>query len=432
MFEFETAFETDLENLDEIYSGSGVHLYKDVTFSFNLIDPIGNIIENDSQLISNPLINEVIFDILDTGRKLIFANYKSGATSRSITITEKDNISIFGQYTPNFGVRVTLTNKIKKTPFISEFFAYSNEPVISEYSVYDASGKTDYNLNLFWNFLNQENSLNNFYVKTFSNQDILINWGDSNSEILPSETFASHEFIRNTEDEQINQIILKTNYLNNLNYVNIEKYDIYASENSIDEIVLPNSSNINLTQNQFFKTTLDVQSFNDLYTFNIRPFNFEYDTPYYFKAVPYSSIGSGEAISFGPHIFKSFSTSGEEVQTSNQFQILHGDSSMKLDFLTGEITTSGLSVIDIIDRGFYNTILYTTQISDANNTIYSSELKLVDTNNSTIGSGISFSEYAISDNSKVTYLATGDESYIYLYISGVEPTGTYKLYKTLI
>jgi hypothetical protein len=105
---------------------------------------------------------------------------------------------------------------------------------------------------------------------------------------------------------------------------------------------------------------------------------------------------------------------------------------MKLDFLTGEIITNGLSMIDIIDRGAYNTILYTTQISDSNNTIYSSDLKLVDTNNSTIGSGISLSEYSISDNSKVNYFATGDESSIYLYVSGVSPTGTYKLYKTLI
>lgn len=432
MFEFETTFESDLEDLDQIYSGSGVHLYKDVTFSFTLIDPIGNLIENDSQLISSPLINEVIFDILDTGRNIIYPSYKSGTTSRSITITEKENISIFGRYTPNFGVRATVTNKVQTSPFISEFFTYANTPAVTEYSVYDASGKSTYTYNLFWDFTNNNNLLENFSAKTYLNQDVLINWGDSLSETLTPDDTTSHEFIVDDNDIKLNQVILETNYSNNLNYVNIDKYDLYASTTSLDEIILPNSENQDIIKNQFYKETLNIRSFNNLYTFKIRPLNFEFDTPYYFKAVPYSSIGSGKAISFGPHIFKSFSTSGEEIQTSNQFQIAHGNSAMKLDFLTGEIITNELSIIDIIDRGSYNTVLYTTQISDVNNTVYSSELKIVDTNNSTIGSGISFLEYASSDNSKVTYFATGDESYIYLYVSGVEPTGIYKLYKTLI
>ena len=105
MFEFDTTFDVNTGELEASYIGSGVHLYKDVTFSFGLIDPMGNFIENDAQMIANPLINEVIFDIMDTGRNIIYPTYKSGVTSRSITITENENESIshylWKQFTEN-------------------------------------------------------------------------------------------------------------------------------------------------------------------------------------------------------------------------------------------------------------------------------------------------------------------------------------------
>ena len=295
--------------------------------------------------------------------------------------------------------------------------------------VYDGSGLSNYFENIFWvfNFANVE--INNFYAKTQNNSDIIIGWNEDfqsyNSEEKISKAF-------NTDDiySVLDQITIQNTYKNNLTYVNIDSYDIYASTE--DNVVLPASDIINKQQNQFYKLSIKKEFFNNLYEFNIKPIGFEYDVPYYFKAVPFSSVGSGKAISFGPNVFKSFTSTGEEIQTSNQFQLAHGESSMKLDFLTGEITTTGLSTIDIVERGVYNTILYTTQITDSNNTVYSSELKIVDTNNSLIGSGISFSEYAISNNSRVVYSATADQSYIYVHVQNVFPTGIYKLYKTLI
>jgi hypothetical protein len=429
MFEFDTNFNINTGDLNLSYVGSGVHLYKDVTFSFSLLDPLGTIIENDAQLISNPLIDKVIFDILDTGSNLIYQNYKSGTTSRSLTITEAENISIFGKYEPNFGVEVTVTNKIGSSPFKSKFYAYGNELSIDEFKVYDGSGVSNYSKNIFWVFDFAPVEINNFYAKTQNNSDIIIGWNEDfqsyNSEEKISEVLNTGSIY-----SVLDQIIVENTYKNNLRYVNIDSYDIYASTE--DNIILPASDIINKQQNQFYKLSIKKEFFNNLYEFNIKPIGFEYDVPYYFKAVPFSSVGSGKAISFGPNVFKSFTSTGEEIQTSNQFQLAHGESSMKLDFLTGEITTTGLSTIDIVERGVYNTILYTTQITDSNNTVYSSELKIVDTNNSLIGSGISFSEYAISNNSRVVYSATADQSYIYLHVQNVFPTGIYKLYKTLI
>lgn len=429
MFEFDTNFNINTGDLNQSYVGSGVHLYKDVTFSFSLLDPLGNIIENDSQLIYNPLIDKVIFDILDTGGNLIYKNYKSGTTSRSLTISEAENKSIFGQYQPNFGVEVTVTNKIGSNPFKSKFYTYGNELLIDDFKVYDGSGISNYSKNIFWLFDNASGQVDNFYAKTRDGSDVVIGWNED-FKIYNSEEKISQVFYANSTYSVLDQIIIENTYKNNLTYVNIDSYDIYASTE--DNIILPQSETINKEQNQFYKLSIKREFFNNLYQFNIKPVGFEYDVPYYFKAVPFSSVGSGAAISFGPNVFKSFLSTGETIQTSNQFQLAHGDSSMKLDFLTGIITTTGKSIIDIIERGTYNTILYTTQITNGANTVCSSELKIVDTNNSLIGSGISFSEYDISNNSIVNYSVESDSSYIYLYVSKVLPTGIYKLYKTLI
>ena len=516
MFEFDTTFDVNTGDLEALYIGSGVHLYKDVTFSFGLIDPIGNVIENDAQMIANPLINEVIFDIMDTGRNVIYPTYKSGITSRSITITENENESIFGSYNPNFGVRVTVTNHLGTDPFVSEFYTYANKPIISSYKVYDASGLNDYNLSGFWKFNLIPSLLTGFRVKTESTGDIRITWGDDPYDIVPDtiyttgsgityfssglnftrsnstlvtanvsdHTFSNGDVIKitgitnatdfngiyaitNATSGQFqynttgfgyatgsgdavvilesgahfysgiitplyDQILVNQNFKNNFDYVNIEKYDIYASEVSLDEIILYENEKIPSSQNKNFVYSYNKESFSDLYQLKILPIGLKYDTPYYFKIVPYSNVGSGEVISFGPQIFKSAPVSGENITSSNQFELIHGSSSMNLDFITGLVNTSGLYTIDIIERGIYNTISYTTQIIDANNTVYSSELKLVDTYSSTIGSGVSFSEYAISDNSNVIYSIENDNSYIYLKVSGVVPNAIYKLYKTSI
>lgn len=526
MFEFDTTFNVNTEELDFSYIGSGVHLYKDVTFSFNLIDPLGNIITNDSELIVNPLVNEVIFDIMDTGRNIIYPAYKSGVSSRSITITESQNISIFGQYQPNFGVKVTVTNKIGTDPFISEFYAYANTPSVSNIIVYDASGKNNYNQSGFWKFNLIPSLLTGMFLGTQSSGNVNINWGNDLYDIVEDTVYITGEYdsiyssgynfstlnsnlvianisghnfesgavvtisgitgtgtnelatgfngifplinitrdqfqyytpntgtaigsgianIKLTKgaynyndiitDKIYDKIILENNFNNDLRYLNIERYDIYASAISFDDIKLPESDRINPSDNLNFVYSYQVKSLEEINKLKILPVNLNYNIPYYFKVVPYSSVGSGEAILFGPNIFQQeieLTTGAENIFQTNQINLNHGESSMNLDFITGQINTSGIHAIDIIERGTYNTISYTTQITDKNNTVYSSEVKIVDTNNSTIGSGISFSEYSISDNSYVTYSATGDQSYIYLYVSGVKPTGIYKLYKTSI
>jgi hypothetical protein len=520
MFEFNTNFDVNTGELEALYIGSGVHLYKDVTFSFSLIDPMGNVIQNDRELVNNPLINEVIFDIMDTGRNVVFQAYKSGSISRSITLTENENQSIFGTYNPNFGIKATVTNRIGTDPFVSEFYTYGNKPVMSPiYQVYDGSGLEKYDPITFWKFNLKTSLLTGLQVRTESSGDVRVIWGDDEFDLKSGKIFGtgsdvtyfssglnftrssstlvtanvsghtfssgnvvtitgitypidfngthvitnatSGQFQYNTTgfgsaigsgiagitltpgayfysgiiEPEYNKIILYSNIQNNPNYINIEKYDIYVSQSSLDEIVLFESDRIKPSENSNFLISHFKQNFIDLNKINIQPIGLLYDVPYYFKIVPFSSVGSGEPISFGPKIFKSppnFIETETGISTINQINLVHGDTSMNIDFITGSINTSGLFIIDTIQRGIYNTISYTVQITDSNKTVSSSEIKLVDTYLSSIGSGISISEYAISNNSNIFYSVESDSSYAYLKVSGVIPNAIYKLYKTSI
>ena len=88
MYEFETFFDVNTGNLTQVFSGSGVHLNKDVTFSFGLIDQQANVVNSDQQLIANPLINTIAFDILNSDGSVAIPNYLSGGSARSITISQ--------------------------------------------------------------------------------------------------------------------------------------------------------------------------------------------------------------------------------------------------------------------------------------------------------------------------------------------------------
>lgn len=78
MYEFDPSFNVNTGSLNQVFSGSGVHLNRDVTFSFGLIDQQANAITSDQQLIDNPLVDSIVFDILDSGGNVIYPAYLSG------------------------------------------------------------------------------------------------------------------------------------------------------------------------------------------------------------------------------------------------------------------------------------------------------------------------------------------------------------------
>lgn len=374
MYEFDTSFVVDTGSLNQSFTGSGVHLNKDVTFSFSLIDHQGNTVQSDQQLINNPLINTLVFDILDSSGNVVYPNYLSGGTSRTITISEINNQSIFGQYTKDFGVMLKVSNNLDNQIFTGAFFAYGNTPVISNYTVADGS----------------------------------ISYYSSTEQI----------FGEISVDLQIG---------NDLKYIKFERYDIYASTEA-DDIDLYQNDYLNPRQNETYLYSQYTQNLTDILNIKIKPLGLNYNTPYYFTIVPYSTLGSGEAISFGPKIFSLEATgSALTIVSSNQFELFYGDESMNLGFITGSIYSDTDSVIDSIESGMYHTLLYTAQIESGVDRITSSELKL-----SLDSTGATILESPINNYGQLIYSVSQSGFMYNLSVSGAPVDSTFKLFKTLI
>lgn len=381
MYEFETNFPIDTGNLNVVYTGSGVHLYKDVTMSFGLMDQQLNSVSNDTELISNPLINSVAFDILNINGGTVYPNYKSGTTSRSITITEKENESIFGTYTKDFGVRAKLTNYIDSSVFQSEFYVYGNVPEISGYSIVDGTG---------YSFVNGSGY---FY----------------------------------SGSGQYEKIIVNMVFSGNPRFVNMTKYDVYISTE--DDIELYYDPISIVQQNSFFLYSEAIQSVEQINQLTIKPVGLLYDTDYYFKIVPHSSLGTGEAISFGPKRFTRESPIDTSVIVSaNQFALYAGEEVITTSIITGLINTQPqeVDVLDSIVSGSSHTILYTSQIKTGVSDYISSELKLV------LNDPPSLLESSITNTGQLTYSTDLIGGKYYLYVSGVGPNSSYKMHKTTL
>ena len=387
MYEFDTSFNVDTGDFSKVFSGSGVHLNKDVSFSFSLMDHQLNTVENDQQLIENPLINNLAFDILDSNGNVVFPNYLSGGSSRSIYISESTNRSIFGVYTKDFGVRVRMSNYLDNKISTGEFYVYGNVPSIT-----------------------LENP--NAYI---------ISDGSDPSGSEPSPA-----------TQVFNEIIVNLTYNNNLKYINFERYDIYASTGN--DIVLYQDPSISPKNNADFLYSQNIQNIEDLFTLKIKPFGLNYNTPYYFKVVPYSSLGSGDIVSFGPNIFARETEPNDSIIiSSNQFELFDGIESMNLAYKTGEITGTPFHAIDYIEKGLSYTLTYVVEVQKENR-FSSSELKLVLNDEDLI-----ISQTDINDDGQLIYsVGTSGDNYYALYVSGLGEsiespmTGLYKIYKTSI
>ena len=154
LHEFETVPPVTGANLAHVSTGSGVHLYKDVTLTFSdIIDRRGDNLLTVQQLEDNIFFDGFDIDILDITGGLVFTGYKSGVKSRTFTFTEQDNIAVFGSYESDFGVRYAVQDQ-NGSEQINEIYLYANPLEIERVYVTDSSGQ----------FLNESNASN--YVTT--------------------------------------------------------------------------------------------------------------------------------------------------------------------------------------------------------------------------------------------------------------------------
>jgi hypothetical protein len=385
MYEFYKNYSLDLDALTIDHVASGVHLDRDVSLYFSFQDPLGNNITNDAELRDNPFITNTVYDILSSSGTTVYANYTSGK-SRYFNFRAEDNIGVFGFYQKDFGIRANVYNSINTQVFRASFYLYGNIPSINSINVYDGTTGA-------------------------------ISGGSG----------------------VYNKIQLNINYNNNLNYIKFNRIDVYTSTEDISgKIFQPSkelASNI-IANTPYYLYSLPIFNQLDASIVNIPSSKLRYNIPYYFGIVPYSEMGSGEARYFGPNTMtKEFPTLvTEKVLATNILQLNHGASSMIMDYITGFITgaSNTNTILDTIPKSLYSTITYTAQVSDANLSVSSSELKFVITSTGSPSSGVSFSEYAISDNNYPVYSYTNSDDYVYLNVSGVAPTGVFKLYKVAL
>jgi hypothetical protein len=527
LYEFPTQYVFDPEDTSITGSGSGVHLFEDVTLTFDIIDRDGSIIDNSVSINKNPFIGSMQINILNSSGSSIYPNYYSGASLRSFSLTKQENIDIFGSYTKDFGLLVDLVDNTAGN-FDSVFQLRGNLPLIKKINITDGSGeftKTSdnpfgivqltfdpldqpYQLNVWNYFLNKVavNSLpfTNYggwdddlvtdiydidpylylisgggsdYNSPFTGKSIFtldlaqawldgqitgsalvesfadwfigtgttgftgvaklevdyIDFGGRESEeyfIYPSSGYWPQTNVTNLEIEAmstsfsgtgapiIGVIEIEVEFENDPLYINFTHFDIYADTNSGVE---PSFENFN-KRVPIFNQSKDIN-------FQILAEDIEYNVAYYFRVIPYSSLGSGQHFIIGPHII----TSPPKIPSILEANLLHireGSETGVVDLITGQINSTGNTVVDTIPVNTFRSINYITKIKDSTNQISSSRLSVVIT-----GSGIgesSIFEYAASPNSNIVYNTSGDLGNIYLLAQTNFSPATYKFYKTSI
>ena len=374
MYEFDPSFIVDTGSLSQVFSGSGVHLFPDVSLSFDFLDQQGNIVSSDKEFVDNPLIQTVVFDILDVSGNVIAPSFISGGTSRSITFTRQNNEQIFGNYQKDFGVRLSLFNSFDGASSTGEFYIYGNVPSISGATVSDGTDP-----------------------------------------------------LYSANDQVYDEIAVAIQLNNNLNYINLEKFDIYASTGGCLTNLYEDPS-LDPVLHESFLYSVPATRSEDVFNLSIKPIGLEYSTPYYFTIVPYSSVGSGSSLCIGPHIFYSeFTGSNIALLRGNEIELFEGDSSMNIDFVTGAINNTTGALLDSTESGVYRTVLYTVQVEDSLSQFVSTDLKLVFNNSS-----VSFVESPINNTGQLLFTIDQSGLFYNLFVSGVSGSGAYKIYKTSI
>lgn len=312
VYDFDPVFITAAEGAG-IAIGSGIHTSKGVTFAFAFLDPKRRRIQSSKQLQQSPFFEGIVYDIIDTNGATIYQNYFSGYKS-TITIDEKENIRLFGNYKKDFGVRATLRDPILGEVSKSELYAYGNDLYIDSLYVADNDGTT------IWN--------------TSSDTEQAQTTG-----VIPS------GFIKDKP-----KIKFKTSFFKPKKHISLSHLNVYASEQ--EDFETSDSTfikQIRLDENASFKEFFIEENL------KIKP-----NKDYYFGLKGYSKIGNGNTVKFGPHKIikkeeRDLSSATAEVEMSYK-----GSTSLK-SFKTGNLTAdiiSGSGLIDtlIINKDDYNAI----------------------------------------------------------------------------
>jgi hypothetical protein len=319
LFQFDPTFSVDTGNLNQIFTGSGVHLQKDATFFFDILDQQLNTVSSDQQFLDNPLIGGCVFDILNIDGTTAAANFFTGKYSRSVTVSALDNENIFGTYKKDFGIRCRLPNSFDGSIFTGVFLAYGNVPnildIVPNYSEFSGASQATESLNI--------------------------------------------------------SIVLQ----NDLRFTQMDRYDVYASTgagSAVNELTY-----LNPTAQEGYLFSQSVANVSNAYALTINKGALTENTPYYFTVVPYGALGSGKPFVFGPTTFVTKQTnvllSSADVNAVN---IYDGTGFNQTIYQTGKLCY-GQGAIHTIDTNVFTSVEYMIEIKKANNNRELSEVTAV-------------------------------------------------------
>ena len=360
-----------------VSSGSGVHLEKDVTFSFNFMNREGAELSTVGQINNSFFIGDQQIDIIDKNGAVVAERFYSGAALKSFTFKEQDNLDVFsgatGKYVKDFGIKVKVND-----PTIADgveghesvYKCFGNVPQIQSIKVIDGSGTFQYAGNT-----TPSGSLS-------SSKDVYS--GDNLSTAGIDERTGNRDFL--SAKNTTGAIKFDLTFQNDPTYTRFEKIEIYATTGisgvgnpstvgGKQPVTLPAAIPANfvrsipvLHQSKRQQIEISKDSIADI------P-NEGYSRYYNFSILPYSKLGSGVRFGVGPHSFIEPAKTINEVETEKIRITPNSTTSSTQDeanisYITGRITTSDSTRVDSLPHGVHHNMHYMVKISTNDSAVH--------------------------------------------------------------
>jgi hypothetical protein len=369
LVEVSPVFNVDTGNLNQVFTGSGVHLKKDVTLFFDILDQQLNTVSSNQQFLENPLISGCVFDILNVDGTIASENFFTGKYSRSLAFSALDNENVFGSYQKDFGVRCKLPNTFDGSIFTGEFYAYGNVPNILD--------------------------------------------------IVPDYT----EFSGAAQaTELINTAIVLQN---DLNFTQMDRYDVYAltgSGSAVNELTyLSPFAQEGYLFSQSASNVVNARSL------TINRGALPQDVPHYFTVVPYGTLGSGSSFTFGPATFVTVENIIQFPETnSSALNLYYGNSFGQTVYKTGRFL-SNTGILHEFSSGQFTSVKYFIEVSGSGQRRLSELKGVVNT------TGLALTKESVNDTSTQYQLTGSSSGQCGLFASGSGYANySYKLQATMI
>ena len=323
LYEFQPSFTVDDSDLTVTNTGSGVHLDKVVTVNLDIVEETSGSILDNRDFLRNAYVDHVNVDILNIDGTVQYQDFLTDYKSNVFTLTEYDNINVFGQYTKDFAIKTTVSESSQTQT--SEFYLYGNLPEFSGITVRDSTGTTSH----------------------------------SSSQSNKTDVNASG---------QTGLLTSTVTFNNDSNYISFDRLEIYSSTGS-DAFINQ------IDPDPVFSRILSNET---TQSFDINEGALPSDTGVYLHFVPYGQLGTGEVWTLGPYTFKDnppaanpyitevtsgditgalgFTPISSETDDQTLSEVLANGNSADLGFtvgsseITGDLTVGG----DIITRGNTN------------------------------------------------------------------------------